>query len=65
MSQKFHIGDVITVYTGYGIGRGGDQSHFIHGVYEVLNYMTGDDLQTVALPRCADEARPYLLSQFP
>jgi len=35
------------------------------GVYDILNYMTGDSLFTHQLPRASDECKPFLLEQFP
>jgi hypothetical protein len=37
----------------------------MEGVYDILNFMTDDDLYTHQLPRAAEECRPYLLEQFP
>ena len=37
----------------------------IGGVYDILNFMTGDNLFTHQLPRASDECKPYLLEQFP
>lgn len=55
---QFHIGDVLSAYTGILCGT-------MDGLYEILNYMTGDDLYTHQLPRASDEVRPYLLRQHP
>jgi hypothetical protein len=35
------------------------------GVYEILNYMTGDNLYTHQIPRAIEECQPFLLKQFP
>lgn len=35
------------------------------GVYDILNYMTGDNLYTHQLPRACRECRPFLLKQHP
>jgi hypothetical protein len=37
----------------------------IDGVYEILNFMTRDNLFTHQLPRASDECRPALLAQHP
>jgi len=37
----------------------------IGNVYEILNYMTGDDLFTHQLPRVAEEMRSVILKQHP
>lgn len=34
-------------------------------VYEILNFMTGDNLMTHQLPRAGRECAPWLLRQFP
>lgn len=35
------------------------------GVYEILNYMTGDNLFTHQLPRAQKAAKPALIEQYP
>lgn len=35
------------------------------GVYEILNYVTGDNLYTHQLPRACESARPWLIKQYP
>jgi hypothetical protein len=37
----------------------------IGNVYEILNYMTGDNLYTHQLPRVGQEMKPVLLEQHP
>lgn len=37
----------------------------MEGVYDILSFMTGDNLFTHQLPRARDECTPYLLEQFP
>lgn len=51
---------VLSVVTGRNMEAQG-----IGGVYEVLNWMTGEQLFTHQLPRVAAEARPVLLAAFP
>jgi len=62
MSEKreFHLGDILSVTTGVLASPEG-----MSGLYEILNYITQDSLQTLALIRAADEAKPYLLEQHP
>lgn len=60
-NKQFHLGDILSIITGNLVTPEGT----IEGVYRILNYMTNDDLFTHALPRAADECRPYLLEQFP
>lgn len=58
--REFHIGDVLTVVTGKLLSP----THMA-GVYDILNFMSGDNLYTHQLPRVSDECKPYLLKQFP
>jgi hypothetical protein len=58
--RAFHIGDVLSV-TGYKLVS----PRLVEGVYDILNFMTGDNLYTHQLPRARDECRPYLLQQHP
>lgn len=58
--RRFHIGDILSVTTGYLVSPSG-----MSGVYEILNYMTGDDLFTHQLPRAAEACRGPLLTQHP
>jgi len=59
-TKQFHLGDVLSVTT----GRLVSPSH-VDGLYDILNFMTGDNLFTHQLPRAARECRPYLITQFP
>lgn len=59
-TKRFHLGDVLNITT----GRLVSDSH-IDGVYEVLNFMTGDDLYTHQLLRAMDECQPNITKQFP
>ena len=56
----FTLGDVLSVTTGRLMSRTG-----IDGVYRILSHMTGDNMYTHALPRAADECRPFLAEAFP
>lgn len=58
--RKFHIGDVLSVTTGRVVSTRG-----MSGIYDILNFMTGDNLFTHQLPRADKECKPYLLEQFP
>lgn len=60
MGKKFHIGDVLSVTTGWVLSKRGFQ-----GVCDVLNYMTGERLQTISMPRAADVCVPAILKQHP
>lgn len=56
--KELPTNDVLGVVTGRLLGD-------IGGIYEVLNYMTGESLFTHQLPRIADEARPVILAKYP
>lgn len=58
--RSFHIGDVLSITTGRLLSL-----RHMEGVYDILNFMTGDNLFTHQLPRASDECRPYLLRQHP
>lgn len=58
--KKFHFSDVLTITTGRLVS-----TRHVDGIYDVLNFMTGDELFTHQLPRAADECRPWLATQFP
>lgn len=58
MTKSFHIGAILSV-TGEALMCP------IGDVYEILNYMTDDNLFTHQLPRVARECRPVLLKQQP
>lgn len=57
-TKEFASCDVLSVVTGRLVGKMG-------GVYEVLNWMTGESLFTHQLPRVGDEARPVLVAAHP
>lgn len=59
-TQRFHLGDILTITTGRLVSPRG-----MDAVYDVLNWMTGDDLFTHQLPRAMDECQPHLLAQHP
>lgn len=56
--KEFATCDVLSTVTGRLIGN-------IGGVYEVLNWMTGESVFTHQLPRIAGEARPVLVAAHP
>lgn len=59
-ARDFHIGDVLSV-----TGERLVSPRAIAGVYDILNFMTGDNLYTHQLPRACRECRPHLLAQHP
>jgi hypothetical protein len=59
-TRTFHIGDILTITTGKLVSP-----RHMDGVYDILNWMTGDSLFTHQLPRGMDECAPSLREQFP
>ncbi len=59
-TRRFHFGALVTVVTDTFVCPGG-----IGDLYEILNWMTGDNLMTHQLPLAADAVRPDLLGQHP
>lgn len=57
-TKNFKTEDVMSVITGRLIGD-------IGGVYEVLNWMTGESLFTHQLPRVGREALPVIVAMHP
>ena len=60
MSRGFHISDILTITTGRLVS-----TRHMDGIYDILNYMTGDNLFTHQLPRAAAECQPWLEEQLP
>ena len=58
--KLFHISDVLSVTTGRLVS-----SRHMDGIYEILNFLTGDNLFTHQLPRAMNECKPWLRSTFP
>ena len=56
--REFHLSDVLAVTHGV-------LTREIGGIYEILNFLTNDNLYTHQLPRAADECKPWLLRQHP
>ena len=59
-TKTFHVGDILTVTTGKLVSP-----RHMDGVYDILNWMTGDNLFTHQLPRASDECAPSLRAQHP
>ena len=57
--RKFHISDVLSVTIGRLVS-----SRHMAGIYEILNFLTGDTLYTHQLPRAMRECEPWLRTQF-
>lgn len=59
-TREFHLGDILSITTGRLVSL-----RHMDGVYEILNFLTGDNLFTHQLPRAYREMRPRLLAQHP
>lgn len=59
-SRSFHLGDILSVATGCLVSP-----RHIDGVYDLCNFMTGDNLFTHQLPRAANECGPEIFRQHP
>lgn len=59
-TRMFALGDVLTITTGRLVSP-----RHMEGVYDILNFMTDDNLFTHQLPRVSEECKPYLLKQHP
>lgn len=60
IAKKFHLGDVLSITEGRVMSP-----RLMKGIYEILNFMTGDNLFTHQLPRAMQECQPHLLKQHP
>lgn len=58
--KLFHISDVLSITTGRLVS-----TRHMQGVYEILNYMTGENLYTHQLPRASRECAPAILAAHP
>lgn len=59
-SKAFHIGDLLSVTDGRLVSP-----NHIGGVYEVVDFVTGEAHMTHQLPRAMDDVRPWVLDQHP
>lgn len=59
-SKQFHLGDVLSIIDGRLLSP-----RHMDGIYDILNFMTGDSLVTHQLPRVKTECKPFLLKQHP
>lgn len=60
MGREFELGDVLTVTTEIMMCRRG-----MDGVYEILDYLTEDELCTHQIPRAMRACRDEVLAQCP
>lgn len=58
--KLFHLGDILSITTGALVSK-----RHMEGVYDILNFMTRDNLFTHQLGRAANECKPALLAQHP
>ncbi len=58
--MKFHIGDIASITTNKLLSP-----TKMEGIYNILNFLTGDELWTHELPFASDFVKPYLLEQYP
>src|SRR4051812_25242756 len=58
--RTFDLGTVLSVTTGRLVAPNG-----MDDLYDILNFLTGDNLFTHVLPRANRWAAPLLLAQFP
>jgi hypothetical protein len=59
-TRTFHLGDILSVTTGRLVSP-----RHMDGIYDILGWMTGDNLFTHQLPRAMDECQGPLLAQHP
>jgi hypothetical protein len=59
-TRNFHLGDILSITTKKLVSP-----RHIDGVYDILDFMTGDNLMTHQLPRAGEEMTPVLLRQHP
>lgn len=60
VTKAFHFSDVLSITTGRLVS-----TRHIEGVYDILNWMTQDDLFTHQLPRAMRECSPALVALYP
>jgi hypothetical protein len=60
LTKEFSLGDVLSITTGRLVSE-----RHMDGVYDILNWMTGDNLFTHVLPRAGRACEPILKAQFP
>ncbi|AOY74740.1 hypothetical protein [Clostridium formicaceticum] len=60
ISQKFHIGDVLSITTGKLVS-----TRHMDGIYDILKFMTGRSVFTHEIPDFIRECQKFLLEQFP
>ena len=65
-TRPFSLRDILTVTTGYLLTKSPNASdNGIGNLYEIIDWMTGDEAYTHTLGRFADKCKPWLLRWFP
>lgn len=59
-TRDFDLGDILSITDGALVSP-----RHIEGIYDILNFMTGDNLMTHQLPRAMRECQEPLLAQHP
>lgn len=59
-TKTFHVGDIISITDGHLVSP-----RHVEGVYDILNWMTGESLMTHQLPRASRECEDNLKAQHP
>jgi hypothetical protein len=59
-TKEYHLGDILSITTSHLVSP-----RMMDGVYDILNWMTGESLFTHQLLRAHDICGPNLLEQFP
>ena len=60
LTREFDLGDVLSITTDRLVSP-----RHMDGIYDIINWMTGDSLFTHQLPRAADACKEPLLAQHP
>ena len=63
--KNFSLPIVLTVTTGRLLTNPKNGGNGIEDLYEILNWMTQDNLFTHQLPRASRECKPHLIQRFP
>jgi len=61
MAKNFHLGTILSITTGAMLCPSGDSKEF----FDLLNYMTADNLDPHEVALAVKECQPSLLAQFP
>lgn len=59
-ARDFDLADILSITTGRLLSH-----RHMDGIYDILNFLTGDNLMTHQLPRAADTCRGPLIEQLP